>query len=99
MFDVRPLPGPEAVAASAADDAVRVLSRAIARHGSATWVLAGGTSPLAAYRHLVAHHAESLDWSAVTVVMGDERMVPLDSPDSNWGCVLSLLRQAPGLAA
>lgn len=60
------------------------LNRAIAAHGSATWVLAGGSTPMAAYIVLVEHYLDQVDWSKITVVLGDERCVPLHHPDSNW---------------
>ncbi|MFD5226753.1 6-phosphogluconolactonase [Microbacterium sp. NPDC058342] len=80
-----------AVAAAAATRTVDALRRAIAAHGRATWVLAGGSSPAAAYRIIAAEHAGAVDWSRVSVVMGDERMVPHDHADSNWGQLIPLL--------
>ncbi|MEB0287499.1 6-phosphogluconolactonase [Cryobacterium sp. 10S3] len=82
------------VARAAALDAVTVLDRAIREYGSATWVVAGGTSPTLAYRTLVNELADSLDWSKVTAVIGDERVVPIDDPDSNWGLISGELFRA-----
>jgi 6-phosphogluconolactonase len=45
-------------------------------------VLTGGSSPRAAYS--LAAEREP-DWSAATVWFGDERCVPPDHPDSNYG--------------
>ena len=53
-------------------------------YGSATWVIAGGTAPLVAYRILAETASQALDWSKVHIVIGDERCVPFDSPESSW---------------
>ena len=45
-------------------------------------VLTGGSSPKRAYE-LAAERAS--DWSGATVWFGDERCVPPDHPDSNFG--------------
>jgi 6-phosphogluconolactonase len=62
------------------------------RGGAEHIVLAGGTTPMAAYGLL---NAIDLDWSAVHLWYGDERCVPFDHPDSNHGAVAAVLH-APG---
>jgi len=79
------------VASIAALDVIATLSKAIREKGKASWVLAGGSSPMAAYKNIVSTHAGSIDWSKVTVLMGDERCVPLDHDDSNWGQISNIL--------
>lgn len=69
---------------SAIQDAISTLNQAIDSHGNAVWVLAGGTIPATAYQIIADNYLDAVDWSKVTFVMGDERIVPLDSPDSNW---------------
>jgi 6-phosphogluconolactonase len=44
--------------------------------------LSGGGTAEACYRALAAR-GDALHWPAVTVVFGDERLVPVDHPDSN----------------
>ncbi|WP_181397137.1 6-phosphogluconolactonase [Cryobacterium arcticum] len=83
------------VAAEAARSAIAVLQQAIETFGDARWVLAGGSSPMSAYKIIVAEYADALDWSKVTAVIGDERAVGVDSPDSNWGQVTPLLFGTP----
>jgi 6-phosphogluconolactonase len=62
------------------------LEAAVEAHGTATWVLTGGGTPLAAERLLAAHGLRAgVEWDRVRVAMGDERSVPVDDPDSNWG--------------
>lgn len=90
MTEIRNYPTSEAVAEAAAENAVEILNLAISERGAATWVLAGGSSPLAAYKALTALYADAVDWSKVTVLMGDERYVPLDDPLSNWGTIMEL---------
>lgn len=56
--------------------------------GAATLALAGGDTPEATYRELAGR---SIDWSAVTLWLGDERWVPHDHPASNTRMVRELL--------
>ncbi len=74
------LPDADAVAQVAAT-AIRALAeKAIAARGVFRIVLAGGTTPLAAYRLLAR---ESADWAAWEVFFGDERCLPADAADRN----------------
>lgn len=81
----------DAVSKAAAQYAVDVLQESVEDFGRATWVLAGGSTPMAAYRHIVAEHSTALDWSKVHLIIGDERCVPFDHPDSNWGAIMQVL--------
>ncbi|WP_354698385.1 hypothetical protein DSM112329_04059 [Paraconexibacter sp. AEG42_29] len=77
----------DACAARAADlvaDAVRQGARHI--------VLAGGSTPVAAYERL---STMDLDWSAVHLWYGDERCVPFEDDESNHGQIAAVLT-APG---
>lgn len=91
MPEIQKVTTPMDAANAAVLDAIASLSIAIEERGQATWVLAGGSSPMAAYRLLVSDYAEAIDWSKVTVVIGDERSVLVDDPDSNWGQIGSVL--------
>lgn len=85
------------LANEAAKRAVDILQEAVLQYGSATWVLAGGTTPELAYKVIATTYLDSLDWSKVMFVMGDERIVPLTSPDNNWHAAeAALLRHIPG---
>lgn len=86
----------QALTEFAATHAVRMLNEAISTHGQATWVLAGGSTPVAAYRLLAEQYLDAVDWSRVTFLIGDERIAALDSPDSNWHAAeQALLRHIP----
>jgi 6-phosphogluconolactonase len=89
--------GPEELAEAAARAAVADLEAAVEAHGGATWVLTGGGTPVAAYRRLAAHDLRAgVEWDRVRVAMGDERCVPVDDPESNWGqAAAALLDHVP----
>ena len=94
---VRVVEGPDELAEAAARAAVADLEAAVEAHGSATWVLTGGGTPVAAYRRLAAHDLRAgVEWDRVRVAMGDERCVPVTDPDSNWGqAAAALLDHVP----
>ena len=90
MTEIRNYKTAEDVAQAAAENAIEILQLAVELKGAASWVLAGGTSPMLAYRKIIKDFSDALDWSKVTVLIGDERMVPLSHKDSNYGTILSL---------
>jgi 6-phosphogluconolactonase len=94
---VQVVDGPAELAEAAARAAIADLEAAVEAHGSATWVLAGGGTPAAAYRRLAAHDLRTgVEWDRVRVAMGDERCVPAEDPDSNWGqAAAALLDHVP----
>jgi len=68
------LPDVEAVAAAAAD--------LVSGRRPNTFVLTGGESPLPLYRRLATM---DLPWREMELFFGDERCVPPNHPDSNYG--------------
>jgi len=86
-----------ALAEAAARAAIAGVEAAVEAHGSCTWVLTGGTSPVAAYRRLAGRALRTgVEWDRVRVAMGDERCVPVDHPESNWGqAAAALLDHVP----
>lgn len=68
------------MAAAVAGDIGFIIDSAIEARGSAVIALAGGKTPIPIYAKLAA---AKLDWKRVTIVPGDERMVPLGDPLSN----------------
>ena len=87
MTEIRNYESAEEVAQAAAENAIEILQLAIESKGTASWVLAGGSSPMLAYKKLVKNYSDAIDWSMVLLLIGDERMVSLDSKDSNWGVI------------
>ncbi|MHC9417281.1 6-phosphogluconolactonase [Sphingomonas citri] len=68
------------LADAVAGDIQFVIESAIDARGSAVIALAGGKTPLPAYEKLAQ---AKLDWKRVTIIPGDERIVPLGDPLSN----------------
>jgi 6-phosphogluconolactonase len=98
-FDVRD--SASEVAAAAADRFVEVLAEAIEREGVARVALSGGGTPKRVYPLLLEPpRRDALDWRAIEFFWGDERAVPPDHPESNFGVAYAmLLSQLPAVRA
>lgn len=83
---------PSAIAAHIAD----ALRAAIAARGQASLAVSGGKSPIPMFETL---REQDLDWSKVTVVLVDERIVPRDHEASNTALVARHLLQGKAAAA
>ncbi len=83
---------PAAIAAHVAD----ALRTAIAARGRASLAVSGGKSPIPLFEAL---REQALDWSKVTVVLVDERVVPRDHEASNTALVARHLLLGPAAAA
>ena len=68
------------LANAVAGDIQFVIESALDARGSAVIALAGGKTPFPAYEKLAK---AKLDWKKVTIIPGDERIVPLGDPLSN----------------
>ena len=74
----------EANSRAAADFLIRIAREAIERKGQFIISLAGGSTPKRLYEILAEPtYKETLDWTKVHVIWGDERCVPESSPQSN----------------
>jgi 6-phosphogluconolactonase len=78
-------PDKAGVAETAASMLAEDIAAAVESRGRAVWVAAGGSTPAAAYEILADRYATSVRWGETMIAMGDERCVPLEDPDSNWG--------------
>ena len=73
---------PQELARVAAERFVALAQSAIETQGRFAVALSGGSTPRALYERLTQ---QPIDWSHVHVFWGDERCVPPDHPDSNYG--------------
>jgi 6-phosphogluconolactonase len=86
------------VAAEFADTVVDTFARRV--EPGFTLVLSGGPTARLCYERLAEVGAAAIDWGVVDVLMGDERCVPPDDPDSNQRLVReSLLDRVAAVAA
>jgi 6-phosphogluconolactonase len=86
------LPTPAALAEAAADRIVAAARNAIRRRGRCLLALSGGSTPRLVYPLLTSRpRVGAVDWSRVEFFWGDERAVPPDHRDSNFGLARTLL--------
>lgn len=88
----------EGLSAAAAERLVEFANAAIDSRGSFAVALAGGNTPRELYRLLASNqYRTAVDWNRVSVVLGDERNVPPDSPESNFRMVSEELLRPLGI--
>lgn len=78
---------PQDVAAACA----RFLATTFGSRSRTTVALSGGSTPRLLFQRLAKDYAERIDWSKIQFFWGDERCVPLDHEDSNYGMTRRLL--------
>jgi 6-phosphogluconolactonase len=93
------LPTPAAVAAEAVDGFVMAARDAVRHRGRFLVALSGGRTPHTAFHMLrAAPRVDQVAWDKVEILWSDERAVPPDDPESNYGAAReSLLDHLPGL--
>jgi 6-phosphogluconolactonase len=93
------LPDAGSVAEATADRFVATSLTAIQERGIARVALSGGSTPKQVYPLLLEPaRRDALDWSRVEFFWGDERAVPPDHPESNFGVAYNMLiSQLPGV--
>ncbi len=93
------LPDPSMVAEATADRVIGLARAAIAERGIFRVALSGGGTPKQVYPLMLdGPRLRAVDWSAVEFFWGDERAVPPDHPDSNFGVAYQMLiAQLPGV--
>ena len=83
---VRVFADPAEVARAAARLFVDFAWQSIARDGKFTVALSGGNTPRAMFELLAsAEFRGQIDWAKVHIFWSDERAVPPESPESNYG--------------
>lgn len=78
-----------AVARAFADHLVQRLNEK--KEGPFFWALSGGSTPKLLFKILAEDYKEKIDWHRIHFFWGDERCVPHDDPESNYGEVKNLL--------
>ncbi len=90
----------EAMLDAAATAVVEVAAASIAARGRFTVALSGGSTPVGLHERLAGAWRGRIDWPRVHVFWGDERAVPPDHADSNYGMARrTLLDHVPVPAA
>ena len=83
---------PAEVAEVTADRFVSTALASIEERGAFRVALSGGSTPKQVYPLLLEPaRRDAVDWSAVEFFWGDERAVPPDHPDSNFGVAYGML--------
>lgn len=77
--------GPRELARFVARLFVERAREAVKDRGAFTVALAGGSTPLAAYRLIASEYAGDVPWGLCHLFWGDERCVPPSDPESNYG--------------
>ena len=80
-------PNAEEVAIAATEWLIETIRESIAARGICSIALSGGSTPKRLYQLIAENETKSVDWSCVTLIMGDERNVPHQHVDSNYRMV------------
>ena len=95
--DVRVVADGDALAAAAAEQIIEVTQQAASESRVALVALSGGSTPKKMGELLsTPEYSERVDWNHLQIFWGDERFVPLASPESNAGEALrAFIDEAP----
>lgn len=95
MSDLRVVSDPEALAEAAAREFLRLGAESIGARGHFRVALSGGSTPRATYGRIALTWKDApggpLDWTRVHLFWGDERHVPPEDPQSNYGMAKAAL--------
>lgn len=92
-------PDAATLAGATAERIATLLRHAIERHGQARLCLTGGETPRETYQTLARPPcATDVPWAQVEFFWGDERHVPPDHPDSNFGMAREALLRPLAIA-
>jgi 6-phosphogluconolactonase len=82
----------EALARAAAGQLTQIAQESVTQRGVFTLSLAGGSTPKLLYKLLATEDAyRGVPWEKTHLFFGDERHVPPDDPESNYGMVKGTL--------
>jgi 6-phosphogluconolactonase len=89
---IRVFPTLDRLYQAAADQYVEVVRQAVQSHGRAYVTLSGGSTPQRLYQLLASPpYQTSVHWNVIHFYWGDERCVPMEHPESNFGRVKKIL--------
>jgi 6-phosphogluconolactonase len=92
MAELKTFDDLDALAHAAAEEITKSAEEAIAARGQFRIAVSGGNTPKPAYRLLGEKPwCDRIDWDRVDVFWGDDRHVPPNHPDSNFGMVMDTL--------
>jgi 6-phosphogluconolactonase len=97
--NVQRFPDLDALSRAAADDFAALARTAVGDRGVFHVALAGGSTPKRLYELLAARGKSELPWDETVIWFGDERSVPPNHPDSNYGMAKQALLAPLGLTA
>lgn len=81
-------PDPEAVCLEVARNMLRLAQQCVDQKGEFNVALAGGSTPKRLYQILAKPpYSSAMPWGKMRLFFGDERAVPPDHPDNNYGMV------------
>ena len=96
MYKFIEYPDAEMMMIDLANVLVGALEEALLTHDKVSFCVPGGTTPGPIFDAMSAVH---LDWARVSVLLSDERWVPLESPRSNTTLIKSRLLTGPAATA
>ena len=91
-------PSSDELSSKLADFVIRIQNEALERRGKFTIALSGGSLPTILARHLVGRSDNAVKWDKWQVFFADERLVPMEDPESNYMvCKKALFDHVPEL--
>jgi len=84
-------PTPQLLAEAFAVELITQIKEVTKKGDNYTLSLSGGNTPKILFSVLAEKYSESVDWNFVHFFWGDERCVPSDNPESNYGTAYKIL--------
>ena len=76
---------PEEAASKIAEEITEIVSGNLLEKRETFISLSGGSTPKTLFRKISSQYADSIEWNSVHLFWGDERCVPPDDDESNYG--------------
>lgn len=83
--EVRVYPDLNAASKAAAEELVSLILDSVSERGRFAIALSGGSTPRILYTLLADTYSDQIPWDSVHIFWGDERYVPKNHKDSNYG--------------